>query len=54
LVDADGLLPARQESQPEQLSLFAALAEVQDAKLDVTILRKHESSIDLKVSINFD
>lgn len=54
LVDADGVLPARQQRQPEQLSLFAALAGVEDGKLDITILRKNERSIDLKVSINFD
>lgn len=54
LIDAESLPEQVQSSEPEQLSLFAALTLVQDQKLEVTILERHDRAIDLKVTINFE
>lgn len=45
--------PKPESSSPVQMLLFDAISEVENQQLDVKVLKKGVSSIDLKVSIDF-
>ncbi len=52
-VDLSAFAQETPDKTPVQTSLFDALSDVGDQKLDVKVLRKRAQSLDLQVTIDF-